>query len=78
MYQKSWAHFDPEWTGCIKGYPVMGLLNISFVADEDGWDEQIDVVRFRERLTEKNLSTRIAFLLCLGSLLKCKGEANDD
>ena len=71
LYQKSWAHFDPEGTGCIKGYPVMVLLNISYVADEDGWDKQIIVTRFREHLIEKKSLNKN----CVSAVLEILTEA---
>ena len=52
LYKKCWEHFDPDSTGCIKGYPVMVLLTISHIADETGWYEQIEACFFQERILE--------------------------
>ena len=53
FYQKCFELFDPKKKGMIKGYPVMGLYTTSKIADAEGWDSQVMVETYRERISEK-------------------------
>ena len=51
LYHKAIEAFDPEHRGNIQGYPVEVMYKMSRLADAQGWEQPVDTVTLRQRLS---------------------------